>query len=325
MTKKIGILLTNTGTPDAPDVRSVRRYLGEFLSDKRIVKIPHLIWLPILYGIILTTRPQKSAKLYQTIWLKNGAPMRVYMQELAQLLEKKLNVPVEIGMNYGSPSIAHALDNLQKKNIDELIVVPLYPQYSNTTTASTFDHLVDALKKTKTLPNLTFIRDYANHPTYIQALAKSVQDAWQQQGKSEHLLISFHGIPERFIADGDPYQQHCEQTAHLLAQALDLPPEKWTLCYQSQFGYDKWLKPSTQALFIELPKRNIRHIDVVCPGFAVDCLETLEEIAIRGKETFIEHGGQTLRYIPALNASDEHVQVLTEVISLSQDQNSNSN
>lgn len=311
---KIGILLTNTGTPDAPDSRSVRRYLREFLSDKRIVKIPHFIWLPILYGVILTTRPQKSAKLYQSIWLPNGSPMRVYMQELAKLLEEKLNVAVDIGMNYGSPSIAQALENLQKKNIDELIVLPLYPQYSNTTTASSFDHLVAALQKSSSLPKLTFIRDYANHPVYIQALAKSIQRMWQHQGESEHLLISFHGIPERFVASGDPYQQQCELTAHSLAKALQLSPEKWTLCYQSQFGYDKWLKPSTQALFTELPKRNIRHIDVVCPGFSVDCLETLEEIAVRGHETFIEHGGQTLRYIPALNASDEQVQLLADLV-----------
>lgn len=309
----IGILLTNTGTPDQPTKQAVRAYLRDFLSDKRIVKIPRLIWLPILYGLILTTRPAKSAKLYQKIWTPQGSPMRYLMQQIRMMLQKKLNAHsndiyvVELGMNYGNPSIQLGLDKLRKHKAAKIIVLPLFPQYSDTTTAASYDRI-------KFTDNMVPIHNYASHPDYIDALAKTVQTYWSEKGKSSHLLISFHGIPQRFAADGDPYANQCELTAKLLAQTLQLTPQQWTLCYQSQFGYDKWLQPSTQALFNDLPQRGIKQVDVICPGFAVDCLETLEEIAIRGQETFLAAGGESLRYIPALNDSPLHIEILHQLI-----------
>lgn len=319
MNHKIGVLLSNTGTPDAPTTKAVRRYLREFLSDPRVVKIPRLVWLPILYLFILTLRPSKSAALYQKIWTADGAPMRVIMKHLRKKLQKKFDAAhtpaiVEVGMNYGNPSIHDALENLRAHNIDELIILPLYPQYSNTTTASTFDRVCEELKKWPALPAIKFQRDYTNNPQYITALANSARAYWREHGQAPHLLISFHGLPKRFAEAGDPYPQHCEETARLLAEALNLSDNQWTLCYQSQFGYDKWLQPSTQVLIEELPKSGKTNIDVICPGFSIDCLETLEEIAKRGEEDFIAAGGKQLRMIPALNDSDDHVEMLSSII-----------
>ncbi len=325
MTTNIGILLTNTGTPDAPTTGAVRRYLREFLSDKRIVQLPRIVWLPILYGAILPLRPKRSAKLYQRIWTSDGSPMRSEMQQIRTALREKAaarlahaqqttKVCVEVGMNYGNPSIRDGLEKLRQQNVDKIIVLPLYPQYSNTTTASSFDRVTNSLKKWPSLPDFHLIKSYASHPAYIAALARSVQTTRAQAGAHEHLLISFHGIPERFVEKGDPYQQQCEQTAQLLAAALELDKNEWTLCYQSQFGYDKWLKPSTQALFTELPQRGVHTLDIICPGFSVDCLETLEEIAIAGQKSFIEAGGKALRYIPALNTAHDHIDAMLALI-----------
>jgi ferrochelatase len=302
ISNNFGILLTNTGTPDAPTTRAVRSYLREFLSDKRVVQLPRLIWLPILYGFVLTLRPSKSAKLYENIWTPQGSPMRVAMQSLRERLHAKLSVPVEIGMNYGNPSIKSGISLLQNQGVDKIIVLPLFPQYSHTSTASSLDRVL--------APHAICNKSYADHPDYIAALAASVRESWKTHGKSPHLLISFHGIPERFIKQGDPYQSECEITATLLAKSLQLSPSQWTLCYQSQFGYDKWLKPSTFDLLKTLPERGLRQVDVICPGFAVDCLETLEEIAIRGQEIFHQGGGKTLRYIPALNDTSAQVDLL---------------
>lgn len=316
---KIGVLITNTGTPDDPTAKSVRRYLREFLSDKRVVQIPKIMWLPILYGLVLPLRPKKSAKLYQKIWTPAGSPMRVIMQRLTTELQNKLlsqQIEVVMGMNYGNPSIPAALSYLQSKLVDEIAVLPLFPQYSHTTTASTFDRVSQFNFRSlhRDSPHLIYIESYADDTDYIKALASSVRSAWATRTPAQHLLISFHGIPQRFVQAGDPYQSQCETTTRLLAEALKLTPEQWTLCYQSQFGYDKWLKPSTQDLFVELPKRGIKNIDVICPGFAIDCLETLEEIAIRGEETFIHAGGEKINYIPALNESNLHVNTLANVI-----------
>jgi ferrochelatase len=315
MSSKIGVLLTNTGSPDAPTTSAVRRYLREFLSDRRVVKIPRLVWLPILYLFILPLRPRKSALLYQKIWTPHGSPMRFLMHKLQYKLRDKINTDgdsyaVEVGMNYGNPSISHALEKLRQQNIDKLIVLPLYPQYSNTTCASTFDRVTAALQTMPSLPHIKFIRDYHNHPAYIAALAKSVKDFWQTHNKAEHMLISFHGLPKRFAEAGDPYPEQCEQTASLLATALNLTPDQWTLCYQSQFGYDKWLQPSTQKLLETLPARGIKNLDVICPGFSIDCLETLEEIAKQGAHDFSAAGGTQLRMIPALNDSDAQVEMI---------------
>lgn len=314
--KKIGVLITNTGTPDAQTTRAVRRYLREFLSDKRVVQIPRIIWLPILYGLILPFRSRKSAKLYQTIWTKDGSPMRTIMQNLRDKLWQHFgaDIVIELGMNYGNPSIPDALTKFRAEHVNEIIVLPLYPQYSNTTTAATFDRVIANILKWPALPGLKMLRDFHDDPAYIQALANSIQHYWDKNGMSDHLLISFHGIPKRFVAQGDTYEKECEKTAKLLANALRLPINCTTLCYQSQFGYDKWLTPSTQVLLTKLPKRGIKKIDIVCPGFSIDCLETLEEIAITGKESFLHAGGESYRYIPALNDSDQHIDFLIKLI-----------
>lgn len=313
MTKKVGILLTNTGTPDAPTPAAVRKYLREFLSDKRIVKLPRLIWLPILYGLILPLRPRRSAKLYQTIWTTDGSPMRVIMKKIQQALHDKLSAPVEIGMNYGTPSIKESLETLRSKQVDEIIILPLYPQESFTTTASSLDRVQQVTRQWDNPPNFTSIQRYADHPQYISALARVVQLASTKINHSRHLLMSFHGIPQSFVEGGDPYQKQCELTSRLLANELKLPENKWSLCYQSQFGYAKWLKPATFDLLAELPKQGITEVDIICPGFSVDCLETLEEIAIRGKEIFLDAGGQSFRYLPALNDSPEQINLLAHL------------
>lgn len=318
--KHTGIILTNTGTPDAATPAAVRRYLREFLSDKRIVQLPRLIWLPILYGLILPFRSKKSAALYQSIWCKNDSPLRSNMKLLALQLQEALNqkiaerYTVTIGMNYGNPSISSALALLEKANIDNLIVLPLFPQYSNTTTASTHDRIVKALQSNAQIPSYHFIHDYADHPAYIETLRDSLASFWQEHGKSQHLLMSFHGIPERFVAKGDRYPDRCEKTARALSKALNLSDNEWTLCYQSQFGYDKWLTPSTQTLLQTLPAQGVRTLDVICPGFSVDCLETLEEIVIRGNQSFISAGGENLRYCNALNANHQYLLALINVL-----------
>lgn len=314
MTKKMGVLLTNTGTPDAPTPRAVARYLREFLSDKRIVKLPRLLWLPILYGLVLPFRSKKSAALYRKIWSSTGdSPMRMYMRELAAACKTSLECPVEIGMHYGNPSIASALASLAKQGVNHLIVLPLFPQYSSASTACTYDLVSKHLANWPTIPHMQFISDYHDHPSYIAALAETIK-ASRQNTLNRHLLISFHGVPTRFIKDGDLYQSQTETTARLLAEALHLTPDAWTLCYQSKFGVDAWLTPSTQDLLTTLPSQGCKDIDIVCPGFSVDCLETLEEIAITGRESFLEAGGNTLKYIPALNVSNAHHQLLCEII-----------
>lgn len=310
----VGILLTNTGTPDAPTTKAVRRYLREFLSDRRIVSLPRLLWLPILHGLVLTTRPKKSAKLYQSIWVSGGSPMRVHLEALLKTLQARLpNHPIALGMNYGNPSIASGISTLAKE-CEKIVVLPLFPQYSTTSTASSLDRVLAALKDEEHNPTVDFISDYAENPAYIKAVADSIRTHWDHHGKGDHLLISFHGIPTRLVKNGDPYQAQTEATAALIAAELQLDMHEWTLCYQSQFGYDKWLTPSTQQLFIDLPKQGINDIDVVCPGFSVDCLETLEEIAIKGRESFLAAGGEAFHYIPALNASSEHIDLLVDII-----------
>lgn len=313
---KTGILLTNTGTPDAPTTSAVRTYLREFLSDPRIVQIPRIIWLPILYGIILTLRPQKSAALYQKIWAPAGSPMRIHMGSIKTQLQSRLgeNYVIELGMNYGTPSIASGIEKLKQAGVSRMIILPLFPQYSNTSTGSTYDRVNRALSQWRNHPETHTIHDYAANPDYIHALSASIQEHWIAHGKPDHLLISFHGIPERLVKAGDPYQTQCEQTAHMLANTLKLKDTEWTLCYQSQFGYDKWLKPSTQVLLEELPGKKVKCLDVACPGFSVDCLETLEEIAITGKEAFLNAGGEELRYIRALNDSSQQVELLYHLV-----------
>ncbi len=312
--KKLAVLLTNTGTPDAPTPSAVRVYLREFLSDPRVVHLPRWLWLPLLNGVILPLRAKKSAALYQRIWT-GDSPLRLTMQALAQALSVALtgadvDARVFVGMNYGNPSMETALADIKNFQPDEFIVLPLFPQYSHTSTASSLDRIAPHLTG---LPTPRIIKSYADHPAYIQTLAQQVKTHWAAQGKS-HLLISYHGIPKRFVAEGDPYQTECEATTRALVKALGLSESDYTHCYQSQFGYDKWLSPSTQALFLSLPEHNTKHLTVLCPGFPIDCLETLEEIALAGKHTFLTAGGTTFAPLPALNNTQTHVEMLKKII-----------
>lgn len=318
---KFAVLLINLGTPDAPTPKAVRRYLAEFLWDKRVVDTSRPLWWLILHGIILRLRPAKVARNYQKVWSEAGSPLLAYSQQQQAQLSAILNaesqqeIPVYLGMTYGNPSISTALEELKKQQIDKLLVIPLYPQFSSTTTAAAFDALATAWKKTLNLPELRFVRSYATHPKYIQALAASVRQAEQQQGRSfQHLVMSFHSLPKRYITLGDPYASECEATATALAKELGLSPEQWHLTYQSRFGVEPWLDPQTASKMQELGAQQATSLGVICPGFSADCLETLEEIALENKEYYTAAGGQGFAYIPALNSNPEHLDLLRQLV-----------
>lgn len=317
---KIGVLLTNLGTPDAPRPKAVRRYLSEFLKDRRIVEIPKPIWWLILHGIVLRIRPKQSAKLYRNIWLDEGSPLLVHSKQqqikLQNYLNQKYNdkILLQLAMRYGKPSIAHGLVALQEANARQLLIFPLYPQYSATTVASTFDAVAKVLKKSRWLPELRTISGYADHEGYIHALTNSIQTYWQQQPRGEKLLFSFHGIPRRNFDLGDPYYCFCHKTTRLVVEQLNLAEDEWQLVFQSRFGKQEWLKPYCVETLQQLAKDGVNNVDVVCPGFAADCLETLEEIAITNQAIFTKAGGKQLNYIPALNADDQHIHALANVI-----------
>ncbi|WP_308389586.1 ferrochelatase [Acidithiobacillus sp. AMEEHan] len=303
----IGILLVNLGTPEAPTAPALRRYLREFLSDPRVVEIPRIVWWPILNGPILLTRPARSARAYRSIWLDEGSPLRVYSERLAAGLqalydgEQPGRVLVRLAMRYGQPSVAAGLRALRDAGCQEILVVPLYPQYSATTTASIFDAVAAELRSWRNLPELHFLRDWHQDPRYIGALARSVQQQWQERGRAERLLISFHGLPARNVALGDPYRGECEKTTALLVAALGLQEGEWVQTFQSRFGPARWLEPYTAVTLEELGRQGVDSIDCLCPGFVTDCLETLEEVAIGGKEIFLHAGGKQLHYLPCLN------------------------
>ncbi|MEZ2893125.1 ferrochelatase [Providencia rettgeri] len=313
--KKYGILLANLGTPDAPTTSAVKRYLAEFLSDKRVIDVPRLIWKPILHGAILPLRSSKVAKLYKSIWLEGGSPLLVYSlrqkQKLAELLP---NIAVEIGMSYGSPSIKSAVDGLLDQGVTDLVVLPLYPQYSCTTTAAVYDALTRAFESRRTIPSVQFIRSYATHPAYIQALVASIDESFALHGEPDRLILSFHGIPQRYCDTGDIYQQECEKTAEALREALNYPSDKVMLTYQSRFGREPWLMPYMDKTMHELPFQGVKSVQVICPGFSVDCLETLEEISEQNKEFFMSSGGNKYNYIPALNDNPNSIHMINSII-----------
>lgn len=314
-----GVLLVNLGTPDTPDSQATRRYLGEFLADPRVVDLHPLLWRPILHGVILRIRPRFSAENYCKIWTQEGSPLlaisRQQLKALRQVFEDQ-NQPLhlELAMRYGQPSIKEGLEQLLAKKIDRLLVLPLYPQYSATTTASCFDALAKALKKEPRLPEILFLRSYAQDPGYIQALANSVREHQTEHGVPDKLLISFHGIPQRYVNQGDPYADECQATAHLLANTLGLAPEQWQLGYQSRFGREPWLKPYVDQTLKDWGRQGIKKVQVLCPGFSADCLETLEEIAMQNRDVFLKAGGQDYGYIPALNTRPDHIQALAALI-----------
>ncbi len=312
--KKQGVLLANLGTPQAPTAKEIKRFLAEFLHDKRVVDMSRWLWCPLLHGIILPIRSPKVAKLYQSIWLEEGSPLMVYSQQQRDKLKSLLNLPVELGMTYGQPSLSHGLDQLLQQGVEEVIVLPLYPQYSSSTTAAVFDGLAKAIKKIPTMPELTFVRDYYNHPLYIQALANKVRASWQEKGRGDLLVCSYHGIPKRYADNGDIYPIHCAETTRLLAQELGLDDSQVRMTYQSQFGKEEWLQPYTDVTMESLPGEGVKKLDIVCPAFSVDCLETLEEIAGENKALFIEAGGEAFNYIACLNADDEHIEMMKALI-----------
>lgn len=316
MTSISGVLLVNLGTPDAPTPGAIRRYLREFLSDPRVVELPRALWLPVLYGFILPFRPSKLAHAYASVWSEQGSPLLRVARAQANKLQAALghDTPVALGMSYGNPSIASALAELDAQGVERIVVLPLYPQYSGTTTASVMDIVFRELGRRRKLPELRTINHYHDHPGYIGALAKSVRDHWQQSGRADHLLMSFHSIPQKYVNKGDPYDAQCKRTAQLLAHALELATEKWSISFQSRLGTQPWLQPYTDKVLPQLATQGVSSIDIICPGFSADCLETLEEVAIRYREDFLNAGGKTFRYISALNDGVEHLRFLQALI-----------
>ena len=315
-----GILLANTGTPEAPTPEAVRKYLAEFLVDPRIVKLPRLLWLPILHLIILNTRPTRSAKLYQAIWSKQGSPLLHFSLAQAGALRRDLagrlspDIQLQVGMRYGKPSIHSALSALHTANVQRLVVFPLFPQYSNTTTGSIQDAVNLALKRLDWFPELRIIKSYFDHPAYINAQANRIKDYWREHGKPQRLLFSFHGIPKSYVRAGDPYPEQCKTSTSLLAGALGLKDDEWQLSFQSRFGPGAWLQPYTYKTLQDWAQNGIRNVQISAPGFSADCLETLSELAIEAKETFQQAGGGNLSYIPALNDREDHIRALVDIL-----------
>ncbi len=316
----LGILLTNLGTPDAPTAPALRRYLAEFLWDRRVVDVPRPLWWLILHGIILRIRPARSAALYRKVWTPDGSPLLRIARRQRELLQQQLEqqwpgrTRVVLGMRYGRPSIAAALDELREAGVAQVLVLPLYPQNSCSTTASTLDAVVDALRARRDVPALNFVADYHADAGYIDALVASVREARQDGEPVQQLLFSFHGTPERFRNEGDPYYRQCLATARLTAERLGLADDAWQVTFQSRFGREPWLQPYTDEVLRQLPAAGIRRVQVICPGFSADCLETLEEIAGENREIFLHAGGEAFQYIPALNERPDHIAALAAIV-----------
>ncbi len=316
---KTGILLVNLGTPEAPTTSAVRRYLNEFLSDPRVVDKPRWLWWLILHGIILRIRPHKAAHAYQQVWTEQGSPLLTISLQQANKLQvffdsKQNNVSVALGMRYGKPSIKQALDSLKQDNVNKIIILPLYPQYSATTTASIFDAVAKALESWRFLPNIEFINHYHDKPQYIKTLADSIRTTWQQQAQPEKLLLSFHGLPKAYLAAGDPYFCECQKTARLLVEELELNQQQWAISFQSRMGVEQWLTPYTDKTLLQWAQQGIKNVHVVCPGFSADCLETLEEINMQNRKIFMDAGGENYHYIAALNDSDGHIEMMVSLV-----------
>jgi protoporphyrin/coproporphyrin ferrochelatase len=312
------VLLCNLGTPDAPTPAALRRYLAEFLSDGRVVEIPKAVWLLILHGIILRLRPAKSAAKYASIWTPEGSPLKVWTEKQAELLQDWLDghghhVTVHCAMRYGNPSIASQLDALKAEGVNRVLVLPAYPQYSGTTTASVFDAVYQWAGKIRSIPELRFVNRYHDDAGYISALAQRIGSYWQQHGKPDQLVMSFHGVPARTLHLGDPYHCECQKTARLLAEQLGLRKDQYRLTFQSRFGKAKWLEPYTEATVVQLARAGVQRVDVVCPGFTSDCLETLEEIALEVRQAFHLAGGTEFHYIPCLNDDPEWLDALGDL------------
>lgn len=321
--KKTAVLLINLGSPDEPTAASLKRYLKEFLSDRRVVDLNPIFWKTLLNLVIIPRRSPRSAERYRKVWTKDGAPLKIYTDRIARLLQERLdesgcNAKVAVGMRYGQPSQITVFKDLhEKEGFDRIIVLPLYPQYASSTTASVSDALATALSRMRSHPEVRFIRDYHTHPLYIRALANSIKAHWSQHGElgeKGKLILSFHGMPIRYCDDGDPYPKQVKETAGLLIQQLGIEPEQVLLSYQSRFGKEEWLKPYTTDVIKDLARRGVERIDVVCPGFHTDCLETLEEIGIDLKNDWINAGGKEFHYIPCINDSEDSLALVEDLV-----------
>ncbi|MFT5445963.1 MAG: ferrochelatase [Gammaproteobacteria bacterium] len=317
---RIGVLLVNLGTPDQPDTASVRRYLKQFLSDPRVVEVPRALWWLILNGVILRIRPRRSARAYRSVWSEQGSPLMVHTQALGDAVSSALEdatpgvFKLRVAMCYGNPDIAGQIEALFEQGVTRLFVLPLYPQYSATTTAAVFDAVTHQLSRHRWVPDLSFETSYHDDPNYIAAVTQSIRDHWRERGEPQRLLFSFHGIPQRYVLAGDPYFCHCQASARLIAETLGLPQERWQVAFQSRVGREPWLQPYVDETLTQWGRDGVSDVHVVCPGFAVDCLETLEEIAEENRERFLEAGGSTFSYIAALNSGKAHVDTITQRI-----------
>lgn len=317
---KLGILLVNLGTPQAPTAKALRIYLAEFLSDPRVVEIPRLIWMFILHGIILRVRPKKSAAAYAEVWTEQGSPLMLHAQDQTQAIRERMraeygpHIQVELAMRYGEPSVSNVLDDMLRDGCRKMVVLPLYPQYSGSTTGSVFDAIAADFTSRRWLPHFRYIGSYHTHPGYIEALAKSVEQHWVEHGRADRLVLSYHGVPQHFLLQGDPYHCQCHVTTRLLAARLGLNDDEYMTCFQSRFGKAQWLKPYLDQTMKSLPGQGVKSVQVLCPGFSADCLETLEEIAGENKAYFMESGGERFEYIPALNDRPEHIDALMTIL-----------
>ncbi len=314
--QKVGVLLTNLGTPDAPTPKALRRYLAEFLSDPRVIEIPRLAWLPILHGVILRIRPKKSAALYKSVWTDDGSPLLAISKRQSEAVQQALGEQaiVKLGMRYGNPSIAKALREFQELGLRRIIVLPLYPQYSAATTGSTFDALAKELQSWRWVPSLSFINGYVDNPLYIDALAQSLQEHISAQGMPDKIVFSYHGTPKRYLMAGDPYHCLCHKTTRLVREKLGLAEDRCLTTFQSRFGKAEWLKPYTDETLEKLPTEGVKHIAILSPAFSADCLETLEELEVENREVFTSAGGETYHYVPALNDRPDHIAALVDVL-----------
>lgn len=318
--ERIGVLLVNSGTPDSPRVRDVRRFLRALLSDPRVVEMPRALWLPLLHGAILPLRPFRSARKYRGIWTDAGSPLLACSQQLRAALAAELAqriiapLSVELAMLYARPTVPEALERLREAGANRLLVVPLFPQYCGTTTGAVYDQVSAELARWRWLPELRFVFEYHDHPAYIEALRNSILDHWSLHGRTQHLVLSFHGIPAAYFRNGDPYHCKARKAARLIADELGMHEDQWTLAFQSRFGPGRWLGPDTRDVLIDLARRGTHSVTVACPGFAVDCLETLHEVDIEYRERFLAAGGARFQYVPALNARSEHARLLVELV-----------
>ena len=317
--KQIGILLTNLGTPDSPTPEGLKKYLNEFLMDRRVVDLPRIFWVPLLKLIILNVRPRKSAKIYKAIWTDDGSPFLTFSKSILKELTSNFkdidpNITFEIGMRYGNPSIKDALNNFKEKTISKILVLPLYPQAGSPTTTSTFDAINNHIKDQSWVPNIRFVSGYHDNDDYIECLSKSIEKSFSKHGKPDKLIFSYHGMPERYLREGDPYFCFCHKTTRLVAEKLSLDSNLYDMAFQSRFGYEKWLQPYIDDMIPNLVNDGVRHLQIISPGFSVDCLETLEEINIQYRELFLEHGGKKFGYIPCLNDGLDHIEMIRSII-----------